>query len=107
MQFSKALPRTLLRPSRLVLNQQASHRQFQTSYALYIKEDAHRSPSELEAIKQESLNKQERGEGKWEKDLASKGEESVKADRQGVDDHGEHIEELQKEGAKKAKKGDL
>jgi len=107
MSFSKALPKTLIRPLCLSLSRQGPHRYFQTSYALYIKEDAHRSPSELEAKKQESLNKQERGQGKWDKDLASKGEENVKADRQDVDDHGEHIEELQREGAKKAEKGDL
>jgi hypothetical protein len=106
MPFPKSLPKTLL-PSHLSLSQRAPQRLFQTSSALYLKEDAHRSPSELEGKKRESLNKQERGQGEWDKDLASKGEENVKADRQDVDDHGEHIEELQKEGAKKAEKGDL
>jgi hypothetical protein len=107
MPFPKALPKPLLRPPHPSPSRRTAHRHFQTSHALYIKEDAHRSPSELEAKKRDSLKKQQRGQGEWDKDLASKGEENVKADREDVGDHGEHMEELQREGAKKAERGDL
>jgi hypothetical protein len=82
-------------------------RSFQSSTVRFLKEDGNRSPEELEAQKQEHLRKQQQGEGKWDKELASKGEENVKADQEKVHDHDEHIEDLQKEGARKGEKGDL
>jgi len=74
---------------------------------MYLKEDANRSPEELEAAKQAHLKKQEHGQGQWDKELASKGEESVKADQETVHDHDSHMKDLQKETAKKGESGQL
>lgn len=65
------------------------------------KEDKDRSPEEVERVKQEQIEKQRKGQGHWHEELASAGESSIAADRQNVKDHGEHMEDLQKETAQK------
>ena len=47
---------------------------------MFLKEDENRSPEELEAKKQEHLDKQKRGEGHWEEKLGSQSEANVAAD---------------------------
>jgi hypothetical protein len=91
----------------VVLTRNANYAGFQTSASQFLKEDGNRSPQELEAQKQEHLKKQERGDGKWDKELASKGEENVKADREDVQDHDAHIDKLQKQTEDKAEKGEV
>ncbi|EON68589.1 hypothetical protein W97_07847 [Coniosporium apollinis CBS 100218] len=80
---------------------------FSTSARLRLKEDKERSPEEVEAAKQKQLKKQEEGKGEWHEELASSSESGIAADRQEVQDHDEHMEDLQKETAKKGEKGDL
>lgn len=72
-----------------------------------IKEDAIRSADQVEQAKQDQLKEQAQGKGRWREDLASSGESSIAADRQQVDDHGEHMKELQHEGKQKGEKGEL
>ncbi|KAF1832808.1 hypothetical protein BDW02DRAFT_459886, partial [Decorospora gaudefroyi] len=74
---------------------------------LSIKEDASRTPEQIEASKQEQLKEQARGQGRWREDLASHGESSIAADKQGVADHSEHMKELQDQGKKKGEEGAL
>jgi hypothetical protein len=81
-----------------------THRTFTTSFPLSIKEDANRSPEQLEKIKQDQLKAQKEGKAEWNEELASAGEASITADKQDVDDHGKHMEELQKETAGEMKK---
>lgn len=85
-----------------------STRAFTSSAIRPLKED-HKDPSpeEAERLKQEQLKKQEKGEGHWHEGLASGGESSVKADREQVQDHDKHMEELQQEGKEKGEKGQL
>ncbi|KAI4814777.1 hypothetical protein E4T44_10690 [Aureobasidium sp. EXF-8845] len=80
------------------------HRTFTTSSPLLIKEDANRSPEQLEKIKQDQLKAQEEGKAEWNEELASAGEASITADKEEVNDHGKHMEELQKETAGDMKK---
>jgi hypothetical protein len=82
-------------------------RTLHTTPARCIKEDGNRSPQELEDKKEEQVDKQRRGEGHWDEDLASKGESNIKADKEEVDNHDEHMEDLQKHTADKSEKGDL
>ncbi|KAI9712827.1 MAG: hypothetical protein M1820_001449 [Bogoriella megaspora] len=82
-------------------------RPFTTTRNLRLKEDKERSPESAEAAKQEQLKKQEQGKGQWHEELASAGETTVKAEREKVDDHGEHMEELQKRGKEEREKGEL
>lgn len=100
------LPRTRLpTPSRLPLARfRLSYRPLTTTPRLYLKEDADRSPEQIEQKKQEQLKKQEKGEGEWHESLGSQSESHVKADRQEVEDHDEHIEDLQKEGKEQSEK---
>lgn len=72
---------------------------------LRIKEDANYTPEELEAKKQEHLSKQKQGKGEWDEALSSRAEANLKADRENVQDHDKHIEDLQKETAKKSQQG--
>jgi hypothetical protein len=78
-----------------------------TTPSLRLKETGNRSPEELEAKKQEQLEKQKRGEGHWHSELGSRSEEHVKADREDIGDHGEHIRELQQEGKRKGETGEM
>lgn len=84
---------------------QTQYRSFTIASRLSIKEDANRTGEELEAKKQEQLDKQKRGEGHWHEELASAGESNVKADKEKVEDHDEHIENLQKQTQDAANKG--
>jgi hypothetical protein len=69
-----------------------------------IKEDANRSPEELEQTKQDQLKAQKEGTAEWNEKLASAGEASITADKQNVKDHDSHMEELQKQTAGQAEK---
>jgi hypothetical protein len=84
-----------------------TRRTFLSTPTLRIKEDADRTPEQVEAAKQEQLREQEKGEGRWREDLASHGESNIAADKQQVDDHDAHMKELQKEGKEKGEKGEL
>ncbi|KAJ9619808.1 hypothetical protein H2203_008079 [Taxawa tesnikishii (nom. ined.)] len=96
-----ATPQTLRCVTRRSTRTTPTARPFSALARLAIKEDADRSAEEVEAHKQEHLRKQERGEGHWDRNLASRGEESIAADRQAdnVEDHGAHMEDLQKQTA--------
>jgi hypothetical protein len=76
-----------------------SFRTLTTTPLLRIKEDANRSPEELEKIKD-----QKQGKGQWNEKLASAGEASIAADKENVKDHDGHMEELQKQTAGQAEK---
>lgn len=82
-------------------------RTFSTTWRLAIKEDANRTPEQVEQAKQEQLKEQKDGKGRWREDLASSGESNIAADKQKVNDHQSHIEELKKETAKKGEKGEI
>jgi hypothetical protein len=82
-------------------------RTISTTPRLYIKEDASRSPEQIEKKKQEQLKKQEKGDGHWHEELASSSESHVAADRDNVQDHDSHMSKLQEETKKKGEKGDL
>lgn len=84
-----------------------SRRTLTSTARRFLKEDADRSPEQIEKKKQEQLKKQERGEGHWHEELGSQSESHIAADRQEVKDHGSHMEDLQKETAKKGEKGEL
>lgn len=74
---------------------------------MFIKEDADRSPEQIEKKKQEQLKKQEKGKGEWHEELASHGESNIAADKEHVKDHDEHMSKLQEETKKKGEKGEL
>jgi len=82
----------------------SSLRNFSTTPFRMIKEDASRSPEELEQTKQDQLKAQKEGKGQWNEKLASAGEASITADKENVKDHDSHMEELQKETAGQAEK---
>ncbi|KAK5942172.1 hypothetical protein PMZ80_006127 [Knufia obscura] len=105
MHYLTLSTRSALRSTRRVTPRQTL-RPFSAYPRLLIKEDADRSPEEIEKHKQEHLKKQEKGEGEWDRNLASRGEESIAADRQAdkVEDHGEHMEDLQKQTAGQSEK---
>jgi hypothetical protein len=102
-------PRTLLsltqRTIALPAATRSTQRAFHTTPRFLIKEDANRTPSELEAAKQEQLKEQKEGKGRWREDLASQGESNIAADKESVQDHGEHMKELQDEGKKMGEQG--
>jgi hypothetical protein len=105
MSFLRLSPRTSAPRSSLVIT--PISRPFTTTPFRSLKEDANRSGSEIEAKKQEQLKKQEKGEGHWHEELGSQSEGHVKADREKVEDHGEHMKDLQEETARKGEKGDI
>ncbi|CAO2647668.1 Nn.00g085900.m01.CDS01 [Neocucurbitaria sp. VM-36] len=72
---------------------------------MLIKEDAHRSPEQLEKAKQEQLKEQQQGEGRWREDLASHGESNIAADKEEVNDHKAHMDKLQQETKRKGETG--
>lgn len=74
---------------------------------MLIKEDAERSPEEIEKKNQEQLKKQEHGKGHWHEGLASQGESNIVADKEHVKDHDKHMNELQQQTKKKGEKGEL
>ncbi|KAK4996148.1 hypothetical protein LTR66_004174 [Elasticomyces elasticus] len=79
-------------------------RSFSLSSTLHIKEGADRNPEELDKIKREQIDKQKKGEGHWHEELASEGESNIAADKENVDDHGKHMEDLQKQTAGQVEK---
>ena len=83
------------------------HRPFNSSVFLRLKEDGDRSPEQLEQKKQQQVHKAKQGEARWHEGLASSGESNVKADREQPQDHDQHIQDLQKETAKKGQKGEI
>lgn len=82
-------------------------RTFVSTPTFRIKEDADRTPEQVEQAKQDQLKEQKEGNGRWREDLASHGESNIAADKQEVDDHGEHMKELQQHGKEKGEKGEL
>jgi hypothetical protein len=94
-------PSSLTLPTRSTISASCT---FTTTPSRLIKEDAHRTPEELEAAKQEQLQEQKEGKGKWKEELASHGESAIAADKDAekVDDHDKHMEDLQKETAGKS-----
>jgi hypothetical protein len=100
---------TAMRPLRTLplTRTPVASRTFTTSRTLRIKEDADRTPEQLEAAKQDQLREQKEGKGRWREDLASHGESNIAADKESVNDHGKHMEELQKEGKRKGEEGEL
>jgi hypothetical protein len=84
-----------------------ARRTLTTTPRMFLKEDENRSPEELEAKKQEHLDKQKRGEGHWEEKLGSQSEANVAADNESVKDHDDHMSKLQKETSKKGEKGEI
>jgi hypothetical protein len=97
--------RSSFRP--LQLTTPIAYRTLTTTPRMAIKEDADRSPEQVEQAKQDQLNEQEKGQGRWREDLASHGESNIAADKQEVNDHDKHMKELQQEGKKKGEQGDL
>jgi predicted secreted protein len=85
----------------------STRRTFATTQRMAIKEDANRSPEEIEKAKQDQLKEQQQGQGRWREDLASSGESNIAADRQQVHDHEAHMKELQQEGKEKGEKGQM
>lgn len=81
-------------PLRRTLVQTSPTRTFVSAQRLRLKEDADRGPEEIEAAKQEQLKT-----GKRKGELESQSEAAVGADQQKVDDHGKHMEDLQKQTA--------
>jgi hypothetical protein len=66
---------------------------------LRLKEDSTKSAEETERVKQEQLQKQKEGKGHWHEELASSSESHIAADKENIDNHDKHIEDLQKETA--------
>lgn len=102
-------PRTILSATRSLRTPMtlSTRRAFTTTPRMAIKEDANRSPEEIEQAKQDQLKEQQQGQGRWREDLASSGESNIAADRQQVSDHQAHMKELQQEGKKKGEKGEM
>jgi hypothetical protein len=74
---------------------------------MFLKEDADRSPEQIEKKKQEQLKKQEKGGGEWHESLASSSESHIAADKEHVNDHDDHMSKLQEETKKKGEKGEI
>ena len=85
----------------------STRRTLTTTPRLSIKEDADRTPEQVEKSKQDQLKEQQQGKGRWREDLASHGESNIAADKESVNDHDKHMEDLQKEGKRKGEKGEL
>ncbi|KAK5123637.1 hypothetical protein LTR85_002675 [Meristemomyces frigidus] len=84
--------------------QRPAARAFTSALPLRLKEDAARSGEEIDKIKKDQMEKQEKGEGHWHEELASSSESHIKADRQQPEDKDAHIEELQQQTAEKHEK---
>lgn len=97
-QVLRLLPRQPVRLAQARPPFQSAQR-FTTARQLRLKEDVERSPEEVEQAKQEQLKEQQ-----WHKDLASSSEEHVKADQENVEDHDEHMEDLQKQTKQETEK---
>jgi len=79
-----------------------TRRTLSTTPRYRLKEGSQQTGEELEKQKQEQLRK-----GEWHEGLASQSEAKLRADREKVEDHGEHIEKLQRETKTKGEKGEL
>jgi hypothetical protein len=99
------IPTTLFRPR--ALPTVSTQRSLMTTPRMLLKEDADRSPEQIEKKKQEQLKKQEKGEGEWHESLASSSESHIAADKDNVKDHDSHMNKLQEETKKKGEKGEL
>lgn len=97
--------RALFRP--LSLHTILTRRTLTTTPRLLIKEDANRTPEQVEQAKQDQLKEQQQGKGRWREDLASTGESNIAADKQKVKDHEGHMKELQREGKEMGEKGEI
>jgi len=86
------------------LSRPTTLRPFTTTLRLALKEDSHRSPEEVEQLKQDQLRKQREGKGHWHEGLASQAESHLAADKEEVHDHDEHMKDLQRETAKQHEK---
>lgn len=84
-----------------------TRRSFTTTHGLCLKEDADRSAAQVEKAKQDQLQEQKEGKGRWREDLASQGESNIAADKKRVQDHDSHIAKLQEETAKKSEQGNI
>lgn len=82
-------------------------RTFTTTSRVFIKEDAHRTPEQVDKAKQEQLQEQKEGKGRWREDLASHGESNIAADKEKVGDHQSHMERLQQETKEKGERGEI
>ncbi|PSN75193.1 hypothetical protein BS50DRAFT_567900 [Corynespora cassiicola Philippines] len=100
------VPTTLFRPISTTLSM-STRRNLSTTPRMLLKEDADRSPEQIEKAKNEQLEKQKRGEGHWHESLSSQSESHIAADREQVDDHASHMSKLQEETKKKGEKGEL
>jgi hypothetical protein len=99
------VPATLFRPRALPTI--SARRTLTTTPRMFLKEDADRSPEQIEKKKQEQLKKQEKGEGEWHESLASSSESHIAADKEHVNDHDDHMSKLQEETKKKGEKGEI
>ncbi|KAF1962706.1 hypothetical protein CC80DRAFT_499046 [Byssothecium circinans] len=99
------IPSSVLRALRAPAT--TTYRALSTTPQMSIKEDADRTPEQLEKKKQESLKKQEKGEGHWHEELGSASESNVAADREKVSDHDSHMGKLQQETKEKGEKGEI
>jgi hypothetical protein len=100
-------PRTLMAFRPISAFSPIARRTFSTTRHMQIKEDGNRSAQELEQKKQEQLQEQKEGKGRWREDLASSGESNIAADKQKVEDHKSHMQELQEQTKQKGEKGEL
>ncbi|KAK5724485.1 hypothetical protein LTR15_004530 [Elasticomyces elasticus] len=92
------------KPTRTVFVQPTLSRPFTSARSLRLKEDGNRTPEELDAKKHEQIEKQKKGEGHWHEDLASSSESHIAADKEKINDHDQHMEDLQKETAGQSEK---
>lgn len=102
MAFIRPYRAISLRPStRIIRPSSSSIRPFTTSPSLRLKEDASRSPEEIDQKKHEQIDKQKKGEGHWHEELASSSESNIGADREHgkVEDHDDHMSDLQEQTA--------
>ncbi|KAL2170921.1 hypothetical protein VTG60DRAFT_4325 [Thermothelomyces hinnuleus] len=78
------------RPSTISLTSSTARRSLSQTPRAFLKESASTDPNpdDLERHKQDSLEKQKKGQGHWKPELASVSEEIVKADRLGPRESG-------------------
>ncbi|KAK3678599.1 hypothetical protein LTR78_001897 [Recurvomyces mirabilis] len=101
--FLRLTPRRIT-TSLISIRQPLVARSFSIAPQLRLKEDGDRSAEELEKKKQQQLQKQRDGKAEWHESLASAGESNIAADKEKVNDHGKHMEDLQKETASQSEK---
>ncbi|KAF2676212.1 hypothetical protein K458DRAFT_424950 [Lentithecium fluviatile CBS 122367] len=98
---------TMYRPRTLPSLAAPARRTLTTTPRMLLKEDANRSPEQIEKKKQEQLKKQEEGKGEWHESLASSSESHIAADKHDVKDHDSHMSKLQEETKKKGDNREL